>query len=206
MTTTPEDVDGAAWRAELERWHAELANTIYQASLWAREFHVRTGDSRWGDASAPPSHPLLGYAERLETIGATLKMVCANASLNPPIPRWDRTTLKAPPRIQIPGHDPDWRDADYTEGGRYLLSIRPSAPNSDSVTSQQHWCAALALSAPSVLESHLGIPQPPCTRSRPRDCSTSPTTRFVRLSGTAWPPPSAGYGRRGLLQKTARGL
>lgn len=119
--TTPEDVDGAAWRVELERWHAELANTIYQASLWAREFHVPTGDGRWGDASAPPSYPLLGYAERLETIGATLKMVCANASLDPPALSWDRTTLKAPPMMRVPGRDPDWRDADYFEGGRYSL-------------------------------------------------------------------------------------
>jgi len=157
--TTPEDVDGAAWRVELERWHAELANTIYQASLWAREFHVRTGDRLRGDSSAPPSYPLLGYAERLETIGATLKMVCANASLNPPIPRWDRATLSAPSPIRVPGRDPDWRDADYFEGGRYLLLIRPSAPTSDIVTAQQHWRTALGFAAPSVLESHLGIPQ-----------------------------------------------
>lgn len=157
--TRPEGADGAAWRAELERWHAELANTIYQASLWAREFHVPTGDGRWGDASAPPSYPLLGYAERLETISATLKMVCANASLDPPVLSWDRTTLKAPPRIRIPGCDPDWREADYTEGGRYLLFIRPSAPRSDIVTAQHHWRAALGFAAPSVLESHLGIPQ-----------------------------------------------
>lgn len=157
--TTPEDADGAAWRVELERWHAELANTIYQASLWAREFHVPTGDVRWGDASAPPSYPLLGYAERLETIGATLKMVCANASLSPPVLSWDRTTLKAPPMLRIPGRDPDWREADYSEGGRYLLFIRPSASSSDIVTAQQHWRATLGFAAPSVLESHLGIPQ-----------------------------------------------
>lgn len=157
--TRPEDVDGAAWRAELERWHAELANTIDQASLWAREFHVRTGDGLWGDASAPPSYPLLGYAERLDKIGATLKMVCANASLNPPIPRWDRATLSAPPRIRIPGRDPDWRAADYSEGGQYLLYIRPDAPRTNIVTAQQHWREALGFAAPSVLDSHLGIPQ-----------------------------------------------
>ena len=157
--TTPKDVDGAAWRAELERWHAELANTIDQASPWAREFHVCTGDGLWGDDSAPPSYPLLGYAERLETIGATLKMVCVNASLNPPIPRWDRTTMSAPPRIRIPGRDPDWRAADYSEGGQYLLYIRPFTPRTNIVTAQQHWREALGFAAPSVLESHLGIPQ-----------------------------------------------
>ena len=157
--TTPEGADGAAWRVELERWHAELANTIDQASLWAREFHVRTGGGRWGDTSAPPSYPLLGYAYRLEKIGVTLKMVCANASLDPPVVSWDRTTLKAPPRIRIPGRDPDWREADYIEGGQYLLYIRPSAPNPDIVTAQQHWRTALGFAAPSVLERELGIPQ-----------------------------------------------
>ncbi len=120
---------------------------------------MRTGDGRWGDASAPPSYPLLGYAQRLETICATLKMVCANASLDPPVLSWDRTTLKAPPMMRVPGRDPYWRDADYTEGGRYLLFIRPSAPNSDIVTAQQHWRTALGFAAPPVLESHLGIPQ-----------------------------------------------
>ncbi|GAT06511.1 Uncharacterised protein [Mycobacteroides abscessus subsp. massiliense] len=157
--TTPEGADGAAWRVQLERWHAELANTIDQASLWAREFHVRTGDGRWGDSSAPPSYPLLGYAHRLEQIGATLKMVCANASLDPPVLSWDRTTLKAPPRIRIPGRDPDWREADYSEGGQYLLYIRPSTPNPDIVTARQHWRTALGLAAPSVLERQFGIPQ-----------------------------------------------
>lgn len=157
--TTPEGADGTAWRVELERWHAELANTIDQASLWAREFHVRTGDGRWGDPSAPPSYPLLGYADQLEGIGAALKMVCANASLDPPVLSWDRTTLKAPPRIRIPGRDLDWREADYTEGGHYLLCIRPSASNPDITTAQQHWRTALGFAAPSVLERELGIPQ-----------------------------------------------
>lgn len=156
--TTPQSAAGAEWRAELERWHAELANTIDQAALWAREFHVRTGDGRCSDASAPPSYPLLGYAERLETIGATLKMVCANASLDPPVLSWDRTTLRKP-MIRIPGRDPDWRAADYSEGGQYLLYIRPNAPGTNIVTAQQHWRAALGFAAPSVLESHLGIPQ-----------------------------------------------
>lgn len=157
--TNPEGADGAAWRVELERWHAELANTIDQASLWAREFHVSTGDGRWGATSAPRSYPLLGYAHRLEQIGATLKMVCANASLDPPVLSWDRATLQAPPKIGIPGRDPDWREADYIEGGQYLLYIRPSAPNPDSVTAQQHWRTALGFAAPSVLERDFGIPQ-----------------------------------------------
>ncbi|MGD9512497.1 hypothetical protein [Mycolicibacterium sp.] len=157
--TTPEGADGAAWRVELERWHAELSNTIDQASLWAREFNVRTGDRLWGDASAPPSYPLLGYAARLERIGATLKMVCANASLEPPVLSWDRTTLSAPPMIRVPGRDPDWREADYIEGGQYLLYIRPSAPSPDIVTAQHHWRTALRFAAPSVLEREFGIPQ-----------------------------------------------
>jgi hypothetical protein len=157
--TTPAGADGAAWRIELERWHAELANTIDQASLWAREFHVSTGDGLWGETSAPPSYPLTGYAHRLEQIGATLKMLCANASLDPPALNWDRTALKAPPRIRIPGHDPDWREADYTEGGQYLLYIRPSGPNPDIVTAQKHWRTALGFAAPSVLEREFGIPQ-----------------------------------------------
>ena len=157
--TTPEGADGAAWRVELERWHAELANTIDQAFLWAREFHVSTGDGRWGATSAPRSYPLLGYAHRLEQIGATLKMVCANASLDPPVLSWDRTTLQAPPKIGIPGRDPDWREADYIEGGQYLLHIRPTAPNPDIVTAQQHWRTALGFAAPSVLERDFGIPQ-----------------------------------------------
>lgn len=153
--TTPDHADGAAWRVELERWHAELANTIYQASLWAREFHVSTGSN----VSAPPSYPLLGYADRLERIGATLKMVCANASLDPPVLSWDRMTLRAASMIRIPGRDPDWRGADYSEGGQYLLYIRPSAPSTDIVTAQQHWRTALQFAAPSVLELNFGIPQ-----------------------------------------------
>lgn len=157
--TTPDYVAGAAWRVELERWHAELANIIDQASLWAREFNVRTGDGRWGDSSAPPSYPLLRYADRLEQIGVRLKMVCANASLEPPVLTWDRTTLRAPSMVRVPGRDPDWRDADYAEGGQYLLYIRPSAPNSDIVTAQQRWRTALGFSAPSALERELGIPQ-----------------------------------------------
>jgi hypothetical protein len=156
---TPEGADGAAWRVELERWHAELANTIDQASLWAREFHVSAGDGLWGETSTPPSYPLTGYAHRLERIGATLKMLCANASLDPPVVSWDRTTLQAPPRIRIPGRDPDWREADYIEGGQYLLFIRPCAPNPDIVTAQQHWRTALGFAAPSVLEREFGIPQ-----------------------------------------------
>ncbi|MGB3353834.1 MAG: hypothetical protein WBB00_13800 [Mycobacterium sp.] len=120
---------------------------------------MSTGDGRWGDTSAPPSYPLTGYAHRLERIGATLKMACANASLDPPVVSWDRTTLQAPPRIRIPGRDPDWREADYIEGGQYLLYIRPSGPNPDIVTAQQHWRTALGFAAPSVLEREFGIPQ-----------------------------------------------
>lgn len=157
--TTPDYADGAAWRVELERWHAELANTIDQASLWAREFHVRTGDGRWGDSSAPPSYPLLRYADRLEQTSVRLKMVCANASLEPPVLTWDRTTLRSASLVRIPGRDPDWRDADYAEGGQYLLYIRPSAPKTDSVTAQQHWRTTLGFAAPSVFERELGIPQ-----------------------------------------------
>lgn len=151
--------DGAVWRAELERWHAELANTVDQAALWAREFHVVTGDGRWGDSSSPRSYPLVGYADRLERVGKALKMVCANASLDPPPRDWDRTTLRAPSMVRVPGRDADWRAADYTEGGQYLLGVRPSAPSPDIVTAQQHWRTTLRLAGPSVLERELGIPQ-----------------------------------------------
>lgn len=157
--TTPNDADGAAWRVELERWHAELSNTVDQASLWAREFHVSAGDGLWGDSSAPPSYPLLGYAHRLEQIGAALKMVCANASLEPPVVSWDRTALRAPSMVRVPGRDPDWRDAYYAEGGQYLIYIRPTSRCPDIVTAQQHWRNALQLAAPSVLEREFGIPQ-----------------------------------------------
>lgn len=58
----------------------------------------------------------------------------------------------------------------------------------------------------SVLESHLGMPQLATYAEQAQGYSTWPTTRFVRLSGTAWPPRSAGYGRCDLLRKTARGL
>jgi hypothetical protein len=160
MTNNASDhADGAVWRAELERWHAELANTVEQACVWAREFHVSTGDGRWGDSSSPPSHPLTGYADRLERISLALKMVCANASLDPPDPGWDRTTLRASSRVKVPGRDPDWRLASYSEGGQYLLWIRPHSPNPDIVTAQEHWRTAVRLAGPSVLERELGIPQ-----------------------------------------------
>ena len=152
--TTPEGADGAAWRVELERWHAELANTIDQASLWAREFHVSPAD-----ASSPPTYPLMRYADKLEQVGAALKMLCANASLDPPVLAWDRTTSRATSMVGIPGRDPDWRDADYAEGGQYLVFMRPSWRNPEIQTAQQHWRTALSLAAPSVLEREFGIPQ-----------------------------------------------
>jgi len=157
--TTPDYADGAAWRVELGRWHAELSNTVDQASLWAREFHVHTEDGCSGDISTPPSYPLLGYADRLDRIGATLKTVCANASLEPPVLKWDRTTLRAASMVRVPGRDSDWRVADYAEGGQYLLYIRPIALNADVVTVQQHWRTALRFAAPSVLEREFGMPQ-----------------------------------------------
>lgn len=144
--------DGAAWRAELEGWHAHLVNVVDQACLWAREFHVSTDDGGC-------SYPLLGYAEKLGRISTALNMAAANASLDPPAPGWDRTTMRAPSRIRVPSRDPDWRDADYSEGGQYLLCIRPTARSAEIVTAQQHWREALHFAAPSVLERELGIPQ-----------------------------------------------
>lgn len=145
--------DGEAWRAELERWHAYLVNVVDQACLWAREFHVSTGDGGC-------SYPLLGYAERLELISRTLNVAAANASLNPPDPGWDRTTMRAPARIRISGRDTDWRHADHSEGGEYLLRIRPTAGTAvEIVTAQQHWREALHFAAPSMLECEFGIPQ-----------------------------------------------
>ncbi|MFV9633930.1 hypothetical protein [Mycobacterium neumannii] len=157
--TTPDSADGAAWKAELERWHAHLANTIEQASLWAREFHVRTEGGLWGDTSSPTSYPLLGYADSLEQIGAALKMVSANASLDPPVLSWDRTTMRAPSVVRVPGRNPDWRAADYAECGVYLLLIRPSSSTMEVATAQEHWRTALQFAAPSELERELGIPQ-----------------------------------------------
>jgi hypothetical protein len=43
--TTPEDVDGAAWRAELERWHAELANTLPSIAVGAGVSRAHRGRS-----------------------------------------------------------------------------------------------------------------------------------------------------------------
>lgn len=101
MTDTASD--GAMWRAELQRLHAELANTVNQACHWAREFHVPTGEGRWGDGCSPPGYPLMGHADRLERIGVALKVACANASLDPPVPGWDRTTLASRSRF---AHNP----------------------------------------------------------------------------------------------------
>lgn len=111
------------------------------------------------DISAPPSYPLLGYAAQLEKIGVALKMVSANASLDPPVLRWDGTTMRAPSMVRVPGRHLDWRDADYAEGGHYLVLIRPTCRNPAIRTAQQHWLTALQFSAPSVLEREFGIPQ-----------------------------------------------
>ncbi|GFG55930.1 hypothetical protein MMUR_00660 [Mycolicibacterium murale] len=67
-----------------------MANTIYQHRCGRGSF-TPTGDGRWGDASAPPSYSLLGYAERLETIGATLKMV--------------RERISGPAGLELGSHD-----------------------------------------------------------------------------------------------------
>lgn len=62
------DVDGGAWRTELEGGNVlHLANVVDQACAWAREFHVRTGDELW-EGSSLVSYPLIGYADRLERI------------------------------------------------------------------------------------------------------------------------------------------
>lgn len=53
MDSVSHGVDGEAWRAELERLHAHLVKVVDQASAWAREFHVRTGDDLWGNDSLP---------------------------------------------------------------------------------------------------------------------------------------------------------
>jgi hypothetical protein len=160
VTNTASDgVDGAAWRAELERRHAHLANIVDQAGAWAREFHVRIGDGPWGDGSSLRSYPLTAYADTLQRIGVALKVVCANASLHPPGPDWDRTMLTAPSIVTVPGRDPNWRSADYSEGGRYLLGLAPTSPHSHIVTAQEHWRAALSLAGKSVIERELGIPQ-----------------------------------------------
>lgn len=160
MTDTANDgLDGAAWRAELERRHAHLANIIDQAGAWAREFHVRIGDGPWGDGSSLRSYPLTAYADTLQRIGVALKVVCANASLHPTAPDWDRTMMNAPSIVTVPGRDPNWRSADYSEGGRYLLGLAPTSPHSHIVTAQEHWRAALSFAGKSVIERELGIPQ-----------------------------------------------
>jgi hypothetical protein len=128
--------DAAAWRAELERQHAFLVNVIDQAVAWAREFHVPVGDDLWGNGSSLRSYPLTAYADTLQRISMALKMACANASLDPPSPDWDRTTTKPP----LPGCDPNWRDA-------YV------------VTAREYWRAALPRAAKSVIELTVGIPQ-----------------------------------------------
>ena len=118
MDTASDGVDGAAWRAELERRHALLANVVDQAGAWAREFHVPVGDGPWGNGSSLRSYPLTAYADTLQRIGVALKMVCANASLHPPSPDWDRTTLSAAMHQDA---TPDWRNATYY--GRRPVSV-----------------------------------------------------------------------------------
>ena len=87
--TVSDGVDGAAWRAELERRHAHLANVVDQAGAWTREFHVRIGDGPWGDGSSLRSYPLTAYADTLQRIGVALKVVCANASSGPGLGPYD---------------------------------------------------------------------------------------------------------------------
>ena len=155
MSTPPsEGADGEARWAELEYWHSKLANTIDQASLWARETHVRTGDGLWGEDASPPSYPLTGYADRLEQISAALKVLCANASLDPPATRWDRTTMLPPPVGWVAGRDPDWRAADCAEGGVYLLMIRPISTAAQIDTPQEQWRTALQDASSFSLEQH----------------------------------------------------
>ncbi|MFN6549097.1 hypothetical protein ACP6C7_06180 [Mycolicibacterium septicum] len=151
------DAAGAAWRAELERRHAYLANVIDQACAWAREFHVPVCDEPWGNGSSVWSYPLTAYADRLDRISTALKMACANASLDPPDPGWDRTTLRSRSMVAVPGRDPDWQPADYSEGGQYLLGLESGSRH--IVTAQDHWRAALRLAGPSVIERELGVPQ-----------------------------------------------
>lgn len=153
------DVDGGAWRAELERQHAHLANVVDQACAWAREFHVRTGDELWGESSSLVSYPLIGYADRLERISTALKILCANASLCPPPSPWDRSTMRAPSLIAVPGRNPSWRSADYSEGGQYVLMLQPTSPHGHIVTAREQWRAAIRLASPSVIERELGMPQ-----------------------------------------------
>ena len=153
MNTASDGVDGAAWRAALERRHAFLANVVDQACAWAREFHVPVGDGPWGNGSSLRSYPLTVYADTLQRFSVALKMVCANASLHPPSPDWNRTTLMP----LSPGCDPNWRNATYMEGGQYLLWLRPTSPQ--GVTAQDLWRAALPLAGKSVIERELGIPQ-----------------------------------------------
>jgi hypothetical protein len=160
MRTPPsEGADGAAWKAELEYWHGKLANTIDQACLWAREFHVRTGDGLWGEDTLPSSYPLTGYADSLEQISAALKVLCVNASLEPPVSTWDRTTMLAPPVGWVPGRDPDWRAADCAEGGAYLLMIRPTSTALQIDTAQEQWRTAVQHAAPQDFESDSGTSQ-----------------------------------------------
>lgn len=159
MDSLPQEVDGEAWRAELARQHTYLANVVDQACAWTREFHVQTGVELCGNYTSLKSYPLLDYANRLRQLSSALKRVCAIASLQPPPPTWDRTTLHAPPAIAVPGRDPDWRRADYSEGGRYLLMLQPTSPPGYPATAREQWSAALRLASPSVIEREIGVPQ-----------------------------------------------
>lgn len=159
MGSDSHEVDGEAWRAELERLHAHLVNVVDQASAWAREFHVRTGDELWGNDSLPVTYPLMNYANRLERISSKLKIICANASLQTPTPTWDRTTLYSPSAPSVPSRGPNRRWADYSEGGRYVLMLQPTSPHGHIVTAREQWSVALRLANPSIIEREFGVPQ-----------------------------------------------
>jgi hypothetical protein len=188
-----DSADDAAWRAELERRHAHLANVVDQASAWAREFHVGAGDPPWGNGSSLRTHPLTDYADTLQRISVTLKVVCANASLYPPASGWDRTTLRAPSMVTVPGRDPNWRAADYSEGGQYLLGLAPTSPHSHIVTAQEHWRAALRLAGPSVIERELGIPQ---LETYAAQAQTLFDTAYVSVRAAYRDGVAATFGRR----------
>ncbi len=159
MDSASREVDGEAWRAELERLHAHLVNVIDQASIWARKFHVRTGDELSASDSLPISYPLISYANQLERMSARLKIISENASLQCPPPTWDRASLYAPSPIGVQGSDAHLRRADFAEGGQYLLMLRPTSPHEHIVTARQQWSAALRRANPSIFERKLRMPQ-----------------------------------------------
>lgn len=159
MDSASHEVDGEAWRAELERLHAHLVNVIDQASVWARNFHVPTGDGLWASGSLPVSYPLMNYANQLERMSSRLKIICENASLQCLPPTWDRTTLYSPSTIEARCRDADWRRADFAEGGQYLLMLQPTSSHEHIITARQQWSATLRFANPSIFERELGMPQ-----------------------------------------------